>query len=200
MSDTDPLGERIYVRLKEDVTNGHIMMHERLDFAELSQRYAVSTTPVREAAMRLLGEGLLEPHPKGGLRPIHLTPADLAAGLELHGQLAALALRWTREEPMATGDVPLERGRRGQLFFIDLARRTGNAELIRIVQQIEDRLARFARFDDRLLTGVDEEITGLWTASRDRLRLLLRRYHRRRLAIVERSIALAAIEEDAVQI
>src|SRR5690242_18900040 len=98
MNDADGLKERIYVRLKNDVSRGVLSVHLRLDYAELAERYEVSTTPVREAAMRLFGEGLLDVHPKGGLRPSPATVAELAAMLDLHAQLTAVALRWLRSD------------------------------------------------------------------------------------------------------
>lgn len=198
MSETEPLVERVYALLKEDVWSGFVSEHVRLDFAELALRYEVSTTPVREAAMRLLGEGLLELHPKGGLRPVHARESDLRGLLELHAQLAALALRWKTGAAFAIGD-PAGAGShdRARQFFIALARATGNDQFVRVVEQLEDRLERYRRLDDRLLPEVEAEGAALERAlsSPALLRRLLRRYHRRRQAIVAHSIVLAATED-----
>lgn len=198
MSETDTLGERVYARLKADVSSGYLSVHVRLDFAELALRYNVSTTPIREAAMRLLGEGLLELHPKGGLRPVHISAIDLNALLELHGRLAALALRWTRGAAITLSDIgDASIGERARWFFFDLARSTGNEEFVRVMARLEDRLERYRRLDDRLFPDVETELAELEcaAASPALLARLLRRYHKRRQAMAPRSILLAATEE-----
>lgn len=198
MSETEPLGERVYALLKDDVSSGIISEHVRLDFAELAARYDVSTTPVREAAMRLLGEGLLDIHPRGGLRPIPMKESDLRALIDLHAQIAALALRWNTGGSITTSGPATERDHgRARRFFVGLARITGNGHLVRVVEQLEDRLERYRRLEDRLLPDNQAELKALERAisSPLLLRRLMRRYHRRRRAAVVHAIMLAASDD-----
>lgn len=200
MSDPDTIGERIYARLKEDVASGLLSVHVRLDFAELAARYDVSTTPVREAAMRLLGEELLELYPKGGLRPAPVSETDLTGLLDLHARLTALALRWSRG-----ADIDLSRhsatetAARTRQFFAALAHATGNAEFVRLMSRLDDRLDRYRRLEERLLPDVAEELAGLERAAASPALLgrLLRRYHKRRQSIAARSILLTLAADDA---
>ncbi|MGN6279014.1 MAG: GntR family transcriptional regulator [Sphingomonas sp.] len=199
MSDPDSLGERIYARLKQDVSRGILSVHLRLDFAELAERYEVSTTPVREAAMRLWGEGLLEPHPRGGLRPCPVSAADLVAKIELHAGLTALALRWSRAtppEPASSGEDNVERAR---LMFDALARSTGNPEVVRVLGSLDERLERFRRLDDDLLPDVGAELAAMADAAPfpAQFARLLRRYHKRRLRIAAQAALLAASQSES---
>ncbi|MGN6620301.1 MAG: GntR family transcriptional regulator [Sphingomonas sp.] len=200
MSDPDTISERVYLRLKEDVASGYLSVHVRLDFAELASRYDVSTTPVREAAMRLLGEDLLDLHPKGGLRPAPVGETDLVALIDLHERLTALALRWSRGADI---DLPPEGAagapERARQFFAALARATGNAEFVRVMARIDDRLDRYRRLEAQLLPDAADEVAAIERAAAlpALLGRLLRRYHRRRRSIASRVILLALSADEA---
>src|SRR6476660_5003919 len=59
--------EIVQARVREDIASGKLKPGERLREEALSQRYAVSRTPVREALGRLEVEGLATRHPGKGL-------------------------------------------------------------------------------------------------------------------------------------
>lgn len=200
MSDPDTISERVYAQLKEDVASGFLSVHVRLDFAELASRYEVSTTPVREAAMRLLGEGLLDLHPKGGLRPAPVGEADLIALIDLHERLIALALRWGRGayidmSPEGAAGPP----DRARQVFSALAKATGNAEFVRVMARLDDRLDRYRRLEAQLLRDSADELAAIERAAASPALLgrLLRRYHRRRRSIASRVILLALSADEA---
>lgn len=186
MTQDHGLGERIYKDMKELVLTGSLAPHMKLDFAALAEQLQVSTTPVREAAMRLLGEGLLELHPKGGVRPITASEHRLRGLLDLHGRLANLALDWSdlSVDPMPFEAVPHERATRR--FFRTLAQGTGNVDFVDIIERLADRLASFRHREQRVLSMVDGELRTLLDTAADprRLRRALRTYHRRRIAAV----------------
>ena len=52
--------------LEDDIVNGRIAQGERLDEVRLSQRFAVSRTPIREALRQLAATGLVETIPRRG--------------------------------------------------------------------------------------------------------------------------------------
>ena len=54
--------DRIYDAWKSALLPGRRDPYGRLDFAAIARRLEVSTISVRESAMRLLGEGLLDWH------------------------------------------------------------------------------------------------------------------------------------------
>lgn len=62
------LREQIADRLRADLLSGHIPEGESLTEQELSERFAVSRTPIREALQQLTYEGLLEGRRFAGVR------------------------------------------------------------------------------------------------------------------------------------
>lgn len=187
--------ERTYKQLKSDVLKGALSVHVRIDFAELAAHYGVSTTPVREAAMRLLGEGLLESHPKGGTRPAFTSEYRLRALLDLHAKLSLAAADWadlTDLRNRSTGWADVNEGRARQ-FFHDLAAATGNDEFVVLIDRVSDRLAPFRYREGDVLGELNTEIEQLRAQSGSRLllRRALRGYHRRRMAVVEKLVWLA---------
>lgn len=69
------LREQIADRLRADLLSGHIAEGESLTEQELSERFAVSRTPVREALQQLTYEGLLEGRRHAGVR-VTRRPSD----------------------------------------------------------------------------------------------------------------------------
>jgi DNA-binding GntR family transcriptional regulator len=53
------LSDRIYIYLKEAIMMGEIKPNQRVVEKEIAAKFGLSTTPVREAIMRLSGEGLI---------------------------------------------------------------------------------------------------------------------------------------------
>lgn len=54
------IGERVYLYLKDQILKGEIRANERIQEKEISSLFMVSSTPVREAVLRLAGEGLIK--------------------------------------------------------------------------------------------------------------------------------------------
>lgn len=59
------LSERVYLELKRDLLAGNLPI-SRLPISHLALRYHASATPIREALLRLVGEGLVALNPAGG--------------------------------------------------------------------------------------------------------------------------------------
>jgi len=53
------LSDRIYIHLKESIMMGEIKPKQRVMEKDIASEFGISTTPVREAIMRLSGEGLI---------------------------------------------------------------------------------------------------------------------------------------------
>jgi DNA-binding GntR family transcriptional regulator len=74
-------------QLRQAILSGDLKPGERLLTAQLSERFQVSPTPLREALHRFAGEGLVEFVPQRGARVTDLSAADCAELSELRSLL-----------------------------------------------------------------------------------------------------------------
>lgn len=70
---TEVVGERI----REAIVKGDLKLGEQVSEAQLAARMGVSKTPVREALVRLQGQGLVQIHPQRGTFVFRLTPDEV---------------------------------------------------------------------------------------------------------------------------
>jgi DNA-binding GntR family transcriptional regulator len=80
-------------RLREAILTGELRPGERLVASALTERFAISATPLREAIQRLAAQGLLEVTPQRGARVAPVSPRDAEEIYELRTLLDPLALR-----------------------------------------------------------------------------------------------------------
>lgn len=198
MSQESGTAERIYDRLKAAVLLGSLTPHVRLDVAELAERFEVSTTPVREAAMRLLGEGLLEAHPGGGTRPALVTEFRLRTLLQLNERIALACVDWAVRPPnpeaFPAEDCAYEpRVRRA---FREIAAMAENSELLNVVERLSDRLAPFRHREEQLISDPAGELVSLERVMDEpiSLRRTLRSYHRHRSKLVPQLVWMANLQ------
>jgi DNA-binding GntR family transcriptional regulator len=91
------LSDEVRDRLEELIVSGSLKPGERLDEAELAERFEVSRTPVREAFKALVATGLLEMRARQGVTvatisiPVLIEMFEMMAALE--GLCAKLAAR-----------------------------------------------------------------------------------------------------------
>lgn len=85
--------EWVEAELRSAILNGDLEPGERLLTAQLSERFLVSPTPLREALHRFAGEGLVEFVPQRGARVTSLSTADCGELTELRSLLDPLAVR-----------------------------------------------------------------------------------------------------------
>lgn len=85
--------EWVEAELRAAILNGDLAPGERLLTAQLSERFSVSPTPLREALHRFAGEGLVEFIPQRGARVTSLSPADCNELTELRTLLEPVAVR-----------------------------------------------------------------------------------------------------------
>ena len=86
--------------LRADIIDGDLAPGQRLRSAELSRRYGVSATPLREALQRLAVQGLVDLDPRLGATVAQVTHADLTDTYWLRDVLESVAL----ERSIALGD------------------------------------------------------------------------------------------------
>jgi DNA-binding GntR family transcriptional regulator len=85
--------EQVYVSLRSDLTDCRIKPGSRLRTIELSKRFGVSLSAVREALARLSADGLAVSDPQRGFTAAPISVADLTALAEAHIGVEALCIQ-----------------------------------------------------------------------------------------------------------
>ena len=180
-----PLRDEVYHRILSQVQRGDLPAGSRVRDAVLAGQLGVSRTPIREALLRLVREGVLDTTLGRGFRVRPLDPAELRDVGEILRVLESLALR--------TSAVP------------DELRRRRLQELDRQLEQTRGDLSRCLDLEDewhrtlletcpnaRLL----ELITSLRQIPRRYLAAYLRDAGRLSLSTLPHSKILAALKEN----
>jgi DNA-binding GntR family transcriptional regulator len=166
----------------------------RIDLQSIADRNRASTTPVREAIHRLIGERLVEPHPDGGFQIalpevsqlLHLyvwNVQHLLAALHiLSRQAIEAAIQHGRH---SVGSAPREQALAISAIFSTIGRATGNSEFIWQMEAVNERL-HYPRIAEVILFGDTRRELRTMTAAGDmRVQSNVRRriltYHRRRI-------------------
>lgn len=197
MAALDPqLQERVYAMLKEDYLVGLMKPGEQLDLQKLSDRFKTSKTPLREAACRLMGEGLLDRHEKGGFTAtvhdgakqvkFHAWSAHLMLGLVqvLTSNAIGQVLGGFAADPTPVSKVEVVR--LTSLLFERLASASGNFYAIQAVRSCNEQLHYLRVLDDIGLAEATRELHGLINPAVSDLQKAMKRrifaYHERRIA------------------
>ena len=163
----DKLSERVYQSLKRDIITGILRPGEAVTEKDLAGRYKSSRTPVREAALRLEEQNLLQNIPNRGYFVTHLTVNDLNDIYEYR-----LSVECTSAELAASRGIPGNNlselnklgSRRSRpdsrpsfeefiaadtAFHVNIARLTRNPLLVRAVSDMRCQMERI------LFAGID---------------------------------------------
>ncbi|AXK32447.1 GntR family transcriptional regulator [Streptomyces armeniacus] len=150
------LGEQALVIVRQAIVSGEIGPNEIYSASALATRLGVSNSPVREAMLTLVNQGILEPVRNRGFRIVPISEHDLdeigemRRMLEVPGVVALIdrasdedieALRPIAEEiecAARSGDVAvfLDADRRFHLSLLELG---GNSRLVKTVAQLRDQ-------------------------------------------------------------
>lgn len=189
--------ERVHARLKADLLAGHDDA-ARLNINALAQRYDTSATPVREALLRLVGEGLVEMPDTGGFV---LPRVDLARAREYYEFSLALALFVTNRLPSQPPSLPIDLTGSQLRLPIDallrvLARRAGNDVMTIALESLNDRMHPIRRMEEMRLHAIDREFAELLSSveanSTAEIRKILKKYHHRRQRLISKILGLSA--------
>ncbi len=171
--------ERTYVQLKQMAANYEFKPDSRLNESELSKRLDTSRTPLREALNRLVAEGFLTFRSGQGFFCRSLTPAEIMnlyearAAIECEAvKLAAIrasdadiaALEQFLAESKADyrpGTSPLDLARLDEEFHLRLTALSGNAEMSRMLENMNGRIHYVRLIDLKTLCERDgpEQVT-----------------------------------------
>lgn len=181
------LSERAYAALKLDLVEGELPPG-RVRIPHLVGRYQAGATPVREAMLRLVGEGLLIMPVQGGFEVPALDEIAVRHLYEIAQCtiLDAAACQIGAASPLAFDErddadraPPIER------LFEFLAVRTGNPFFLARVRGLNDQMRRIRRAEESRLNGLHGEFAALLGQIRRDERPSVRRsliaYHKRRL-------------------
>lgn len=97
----------VYRAIRGAISNGSLRANEPLREERIAGELGVSRTPVREALIRLLAEGLIEADSSGSVRVADVTSEDLDEVFTLREVLEPLALRYAarRPDPTSLGEL-----------------------------------------------------------------------------------------------
>jgi DNA-binding GntR family transcriptional regulator len=109
--------EQVYRQLKTELLKCQLRPGEHLRTKELSIRFSVSLSVVREALSRLTAEGLVDSDPQRGFRAAPLSSADLLALTEAGIEIEALCIR----KALKNGDAAWEQRVRNGLDRVSTA-------------------------------------------------------------------------------
>jgi DNA-binding GntR family transcriptional regulator len=154
-------------QLEEMVFDGTFTDGQRLDEVQLSERFSVSRTPVREALLRLAQSGLVEHLPRRGVFVRQPGPIELVEMFEVMAELEATCARFaatrisdaaiqelheTNQRCAAAVDAndPEDYYRENERFHGILYRESGNRFLEQECLRLHRRLQPFRRTQLRL--------------------------------------------------
>ncbi len=187
--------ERVYARLKTDLLDG-AWDNSRLNINILADAYYASATPVREALLRLVGEGLVEMPVSGGFAMPQIDPVKAADHYGFSLALGQLVLQHLPAHPGGRGIMigPSALAYPIDAVLMSLAVFVGNVALVQSVLSLNDRMHRLRRMEERRLKGLAPEIEnvieGVEQYNIKKIRSTLRSYHRRRQRSISKILGL----------
>lgn len=197
--ENDVVAERVYGLIKSRITSGETLPGEHLHVGDLADQLNASTTPVREALVRLTAERLTSFVPKRGFFTKVPSEIETRALYELNLTLLTYALKVAKRRPplpksekhnaatvlQARDELkaaPL--ARLSGDIFLHLAAQSGNSEIIHIVQNVNDRLFYIRCLECELVDGTIDELSRLqrlhMVGEFGELTKAVATYHRRR--------------------
>ncbi|WP_027798428.1 GntR family transcriptional regulator [Paraburkholderia dilworthii] len=157
------LAEQVYLQLKHDIFDFRLFPGDRFSETDIAQHYGVSRTPMRDALFRLLREGYLEVGFRRGWKVSNIDFErldqlyDLRIVLELaaiervtsgsnHRAINALKGIWCVPRDARETD-PARMFRLDEGFHRGLLEATGNAEMLRVHNEVTERIRIVRRLD-----------------------------------------------------
>lgn len=188
-------GAQVYEVLRSELLNGILRPGQKLRMVELTRRFGVSQSVVREALTRLGEQGLAVASPQRGFRVRALSVADIANLTESRVEIESVALKLAIER----GDIHWETGIVAAFHLL------GRTPVVNDSQVVNEQwAARHNDFHRALIAGcsnrrLQEVVWGL----RDSAELYRRWYwalagdHRRDLAAEHRELKDLTLARDA---
>jgi DNA-binding GntR family transcriptional regulator len=157
------LTDRVYGQLKEEICNFHFLPGDRFSENELAERMGASRTPVREALTRLQRDGFVEVRFRSGwqVRPFNFKYFEQLYDLRIILEEAAVRRICEMKPQPDLGALrghwlvkPRDRDSDGTVvslmderFHGQIVEGTGNLEMVRVHQDVTERLRIVRRLD-----------------------------------------------------
>jgi DNA-binding GntR family transcriptional regulator len=155
------LGQQVYQHLREKIYRMEIPPGTRLGVSEIAEQMGVSRSPVRDALMMLVNEGVVEVNSTGGYRVIQLDRSYIEDAFVVRRALEVAAMRLTMARP---DRKRIEELRDKWLAFEQPADTLLDDE-INADQQLHNSIAEMSA--NRLLIDALDRITSItWLISR----------------------------------
>ncbi len=138
--------ERVYRRLRADILAGRKGPGEKLPLAVLATEYQASMGVVREALLRLAGEGLAVAEPQIGFRVVPISMADLVHLTEARCAIEGLVF----EQAVQFGDLEWESALIAAHHRLERTPQMDGKDADRVA---EDWASAHAHFHSTLLSG-----------------------------------------------
>ena len=179
------LRERLYETLKEDILLNKYEPGEELQIDKLAQEFGVSTTPIREALVRLEGDGLVVSIPNRGVQVTPISLDDVRNLYEvrrlLEPYVAKIAARYCEEaevEALYEKLVHLIEGPTDLAAYINadlelhelMSQHLRNTLLKDILKQVDQHSIRVRYLAESSAGGLRPEVVELVT--REHLKIL----------------------------
>ncbi|CDY77603.1 Transcriptional regulator, GntR family [Caballeronia glathei] len=215
----NPLAEQVYQKLKSDIFSFRLFPGDRFSESGIAHHYGVSRTPMRDGLFRLQREGYLEVGFRRGWKVAQINFDQLdqlydlrivleAAAVERlatggdrsHAVLEALKATWCVPPALRECD-PVAMFGMDEDFHRQLVAATSNAEMLRVHNEVTERIRIVRRLDflkpHRTDATYDEHATMLHLIERGRLTEanILLRAHVTQSKLEVRKITLSMLAE-----
>ena len=182
----NPLAEQVYLRVKDEIFDFHLLPGDRFTETDLADRLGVSRTPVRDALYRLKREGYLDVGFRSGwsVSPFDFVRFDELYDLRILLEEAAItrlcqmetvpldALRAIWLVPLADRETdPHKMAALDEGFHCGLVEAAGNREILKVHLELTEKIRIIRRLDflkDKRIDATYEEHAKI-------LRLIFRR-------------------------
>jgi len=178
--------ERLYREIKQELTNRSLLPGQRIDVADLCNRYCISPTPLRNVLNRLVGERIIETHSHDGFYIPRISEQGLRDLLTWNEFLLTSAIQDAKPKALAQplpepgDDIVVET----EAIFTEIGNLSGNSEISLALRSAHDRLRALRRLPDSGFIDIAWELEGIRAAWReqdyDLLQQHIRRYHAKR--------------------
>lgn len=176
-SSNEVIGNGVYERVKTRVIAHDLPVGKRILIEPLADQLFVSSTPVREALIRLSAEQVIQGVPKSGFFIKEISETEIRDLYTLQNLLLDWSLTAIRQDSGKPGMLkppnllaetnhdeaipPQTAVRITNALFVHIARQTGNTDIIRIVANINDRTHYARERDFAVFDGISHEAMRL---------------------------------------
>lgn len=184
---------RLYEEIRRSLQSGSYAPGTRLDATALAKQYRTSTTPVRHALYRLVGDGLVDDRARDGFVVPLISELLLRDLYDWMQRFLTVACEGVVLSRIRSGPLPsIKRGEdvvaKTRELFDDIAAAAGSPILRRSVQHINQRLESARRIEVQLLGDALMELVHLQRLWRSQemasLATRVSDYHERRRQLV----------------